>query len=98
MGSGLTDWAYVLLVALGVLILGAFVGMHLFRSRILRRNRLSGPEADEPRCSKCGYSLRGLRFPRCPECGTLRGFETGLEQLDLTEEERSRIEQHTRQR
>lgn len=21
-------------------------------------------------CKKCGYNLRGLRDPRCPECGT----------------------------
>lgn len=29
------------------------------------------PVADdgEPRCRKCGYILRGLREPRCPECG-----------------------------
>lgn len=23
-----------------------------------------------PCCRKCGYSLRGLQTPRCPECGT----------------------------
>ena len=22
-----------------------------------------------PRCRRCGYTLRGLRIPRCPECG-----------------------------
>ncbi|MEW6250587.1 MAG: hypothetical protein AB1716_08055 [Planctomycetota bacterium] len=24
---------------------------------------------DETRCRKCGYILRGLSEPRCPECG-----------------------------
>ena len=25
--------------------------------------------ADETRCRKCGYILRGISEPRCPECG-----------------------------
>lgn len=25
---------------------------------------------DEPTCRRCGYILRGLTQPRCPECGT----------------------------
>jgi len=25
---------------------------------------------DGPMCKQCGYSLRGLTIPRCPECGT----------------------------
>jgi hypothetical protein len=30
----------------------------------------SGRKYDsETRCRKCGYILRGLREPRCPECG-----------------------------
>jgi hypothetical protein len=24
---------------------------------------------DQPRCRKCGYLLRGLSRPQCPECG-----------------------------
>ncbi len=31
-----------------------------------------GPDAihdTELRCRKCGYNLRGLTEPRCPECG-----------------------------
>jgi hypothetical protein len=36
------------------------------RRRLRRRRGL---------CVKCGYSLRGLTEPRCPECGT--GFQTG---------------------
>jgi predicted RNA-binding Zn-ribbon protein involved in translation (DUF1610 family) len=25
---------------------------------------------NETRCRKCGYILRGITEPRCPECGT----------------------------
>jgi len=34
-------------------------------------SRLFGPEAPdgETRCRKCGYILRGITEPRCPECG-----------------------------
>lgn len=31
---------------------------------------------DPERCKKCGYCLRGLSPPRCPECGT--PFEMSL--------------------
>ncbi|HOW73631.1 MAG TPA: hypothetical protein PKY77_23775 [Phycisphaerae bacterium] len=27
------------------------------------------PDARETRCRKCGYILRGISEPRCPECG-----------------------------
>jgi hypothetical protein len=31
---------------------------------------MPGPSPDiEPRCRKCRYMLRGLKEPRCPECG-----------------------------
>ncbi len=38
-------------------------------------------------CVRCGYDLRGLDLPRCPECGVLRGFTVPLEDLGLTETE-----------
>jgi hypothetical protein len=28
-------------------------------------------------CTKCGYSLDGLKSPQCPECGTINTRETG---------------------
>jgi hypothetical protein len=31
---------------------------------------------DKGRCEQCGYDLRGLPEPRCPECG--KGFDPGL--------------------
>jgi len=30
-------------------------------------------EPDDPVCAACGYSLRGLRTDRCPECGAVGG-------------------------
>lgn len=38
-----------------------------WRRRVRIRRRL---------CSQCGYDLRGLQTPRCPECGT--GFDGDL--------------------
>lgn len=33
-------------------------------------NRLTyRPSCPETRCRKCGYILRGISEPRCPECG-----------------------------
>ena len=29
----------------------------------------SGANSAETRCRKCGYILRGISEPRCPECG-----------------------------
>jgi hypothetical protein len=60
-----------------------------------RRRRMKNREADprkaaaelEVRCLKCGYILRGLEIPRCPECGTLRGFKVSMEQMGITESE-----------
>lgn len=37
------------------------------RAQIVRRRRRRGE------CAACGYSLRGLPEPRCPECGTAIG-------------------------
>gem|GEM_PF-2832980 len=34
-------------------------------SRIIRRHEETGEV-----CLECGYCLRGLTSPRCPECGT----------------------------
>lgn len=37
----------------------------LFKTRDISLRWPSGLE----RCGNCGYDLRGLHFPRCPECG-----------------------------
>jgi hypothetical protein len=38
-------------------------------------------------CRCCGYDLQGLTLPRCPECGTLRGFSVPMARLGLSEQE-----------
>ena len=44
------------------------------------------------RCTKCGYSLKGLTEPRCPECGEpFNPYMVGLEnQHDPSNKERKR--------
>jgi ABC-type Co2+ transport system permease subunit len=49
--------------ALPVAVLGAFVAAMV--ASTYRRRR---PDR-ETRCRKCGYILRGITEPRCPECG-----------------------------
>lgn len=56
LGLGCIAW-WVFLGA----VLGAFY--HPIRKRRRARRRLGC-------CGKCGYDLRGLPEPRCPECGT----------------------------
>jgi hypothetical protein len=52
--------AFVILIPLGVLVgIGAFVA-----------SLISLTKAPSGCCAKCGYDLRGLPEPRCPECGT----------------------------
>ncbi len=53
-------------------------------------------EESAPLCTRCGYDLRGQKYPRCPECGTLRGFDVPMDDLPLTEEERRLIDEKCR--
>ena len=39
------------------------------------------------KCTKCGYILKGLALPRCPECGRAIGFTKTFEELGVTKEE-----------
>lgn len=56
--SGLGVAAFLFCAAAGV---GAYALLtHWFGTR---------REDDETRCRKCGYILRGITEPRCPECG-----------------------------
>jgi len=36
---------------------------------MLTRHYSDRPPGGETRCRKCGYILRGITEPRCPECG-----------------------------
>ncbi|MGD2107940.1 MAG: hypothetical protein PVI86_00985 [Phycisphaerae bacterium] len=44
---------------------------------MLRRFWVRVADAAEGHCTRCGYSLRGLTEPRCPECGQVLPHETG---------------------
>ncbi len=46
----------------------------------LRIREFYGPDEKPGLCAKCGYSLTGLRDPRCPECDT--PFNPALLQRD----------------
>jgi hypothetical protein len=55
--------------------------------RFLRWRKRKDAVAESVRCLRCGYSLDNLEVPRCPECGTLRGFEVPMQELGLTEDD-----------
>ncbi len=59
-GSG-PDWIVVAVLAVVLSLTGAFVWRFWHRPL---------PPADILTCFNCGYLLRGLVVPRCPECGT----------------------------
>ena len=40
----------------------------------------------ERRC-RCGYILKGLSLPRCPECGRALGFDKTFEELGISPQE-----------
>ena len=54
-------------VALLVWAPGLLLGFFATRRTLGAATRAADPE---PRCAQCGYRLRGLDRPRCPECGT----------------------------
>lgn len=43
----------------------AIIGLMYLAYRMVRKRSLDL----ETRCRKCGYILRGITEPRCPECG-----------------------------
>ncbi len=69
-----------------LLLFGLTLCFRWWRRRYQMARAEAGPE-DVPRCARCGYDLSRLEYPRCPECGALRGFKVPLEQLGLTDEE-----------
>lgn len=48
---------------------GAAMAVYLVRDAVARRRRCGAADGIT-RCGTCGYELRGLREPVCPECGT----------------------------
>jgi hypothetical protein len=70
-GSSLLNALFIVLFfgALGVFIAAPMgvLGMVLAHGKIRRTGRAFGPRY----CKICGYSLRDLTVPKCPECGRM---------------------------
>ncbi len=65
--GGASDMAWVILTIIslaGALLIA--VAVYGTLTREYYTNRL---HVDETRCRKCGYILRGIKEPRCSECG-----------------------------
>jgi len=60
-GAEILRWLVLVL-----LILGTACGAALTYAYLTRRYQ---ERSTETRCRKCGYILRGIPKPRCPECG-----------------------------
>jgi hypothetical protein len=60
---------------------GAFVAVPILLAVAARRVFVRPSNIVPGHCSKCGYDLRGLIEPRCPECG--RGFATEAQQKEI---------------
>lgn len=58
------SWQYPLATFVAILLTHGFIS-----SLVLRRYVTRLVPADGHRCVACGYLLRGLSEPRCPECG-----------------------------
>ena len=68
--SGATN-DYVTAIAYITLLIGAFGALMYFGCRRARRKiRIDLAAAGHAICVTCGYDLRKLPEPRCPECGT----------------------------
>ncbi len=52
----------------------------------IRRTALARLRDDTRRCRRCGYDLRGLEIPRCPECGCVIGFTTTFADMGISED------------
>lgn len=101
----MSGWTWIILAIGGVALLAVLTRLLSGRLRRWRqRQDARRAEMGVTRCAKCGYPLEGLEFPRCPECGALRGFKKPLNKLGLTEEEiregfaQRRRERESRQR
>jgi hypothetical protein len=80
-------WIMLLVAAIAAFVV---IGLLLVRRRLLRL--LRPREGPRERC-RCGYDLRGIQVPRCPECGRVIGFDKTFAELGVSESEvRNHIE------
>jgi hypothetical protein len=76
------QWLGILSAIIAVNVVLWLVSRLLF-SRFFRPSK---NRAIEARC-RCGYILKGLQSPRCPECGRAIGFDKTFEELGLSADE-----------
>jgi hypothetical protein len=81
----MSNWSVVVCPAVAALVAGSLVYL-VFRvrahhKRVLRRRRSEDPVL----CRHCGYDLRGVEIPRCPECGRAMGFDITFAQMGVDE-------------
>jgi hypothetical protein len=76
-----------LLAFLLCLILGLSVTILIAARRVYERSRANGRLAGDERKCACGYILKGVGLPRCPECGRAIGFDKTFEELGVRPEE-----------
>ena len=56
-------------LAAALLSVATAIGLSLPGVAVAALVAIFGPRDTETRCRKCGYILRGISEPRCPECG-----------------------------
>lgn len=56
---------------------------HWRRRRAIRLREREQDLKGSTLCLRCGYDLRGMDPPICPECGTLKGFTVPMEAMGL---------------
>jgi hypothetical protein len=66
MPASMPDQAFSLAVNAGAAAIVALPGVV---AAVLVFAMLRGARGAETRCRKCGYNLRDITEPRCPECG-----------------------------
>ena len=90
-------WFAMAVVAALAIVAFTALWQFVFRWRLRRvRKKGNDKELSSMHCLACGYYLFGLKTPRCPECGTLRGFKIPLDKLGLTEQDLHQAATRTR--
>ncbi len=80
-------WTNERIITILVLLLWGLIVWNTWYRRRRKKAEAAAKEDELPRCARCGYDLSRLEYPRCPECGALRGFKVPVEDLGLTDEE-----------